>query len=272
MQKQRGRRGFTLIELLVVIAIIAVLIALLLPAVQAAREAARRAQCINNLKQVGLALHNYASVQTEGLPWEEGPPTWNGWSALLMLLPYVEQSALYNTFNFANTNVAGSPSNPVNTTGMRTTVAVFNCPSDIDRLTNPSGHSNYMMCVGSTANDFQSVGTDAYIGIGIWSTPTGNSVCRLRDILDGTSNTAAFSEIVKGIGLVPVFDGTNPSSNQVTLTSSGSTNTPQGDYNLCIATTPTSSGVSFSGDLHGSQWFTGGQAWGGYNHVMQPNT
>src|SRR5271170_4462901 len=112
---KRLRPGFTLIELLVVIAIIAVLIALLLPAVQAAREAARRAQCTNNLKQIGLALHNYhtsidkfpmacsknplwGAGDTDG-DWGYG--RWTGWSAQALLLGYMEQNPLYNAANFA---------------------------------------------------------------------------------------------------------------------------------------------------------------------------
>src|ERR1700728_25774 len=98
-----GRRGFTLIELLVVIAIIAVLIALLLPAVQAAREAARRAQCVNNLKQIGLALHNYLSSINTFPPGRFNTHiTGNGnvWGGYSQLLPQLEQQALYNSFNF----------------------------------------------------------------------------------------------------------------------------------------------------------------------------
>ena len=92
-------RGFTLIELLVVIAIIAVLIALLLPAVQAAREAARRMQCTNNLKQIGLAMHNYHSA-INTLPWGDLTGYWNDWSAVALMLPYLEQAPLYNSMNF----------------------------------------------------------------------------------------------------------------------------------------------------------------------------
>src|SRR5262245_50328186 len=127
------RRGFTLIELLVVIAIIGVLIALLLPAVQAAREAARRMQCTNNLKQIGLGLHNYESI-TGALP----PPlvqtgsgstiTWtNGWSVHGRLLPFLEQAAAFNAINFTFRY-----SVPENTTVSGLSVSMFLCPSEIN--------------------------------------------------------------------------------------------------------------------------------------------
>src|ERR1700737_4941499 len=122
----RIRRGFTLIELLVVIAIIAVLIALLLPAVQAAREAARRSQCINNLKQIGLGLHNYHSTHNvfamgASKNPKNGPGDsdliWSSWSAHGLLLPYLEQQALYNAANFSwGVNPYGDPCYLINST------------------------------------------------------------------------------------------------------------------------------------------------------------
>ncbi len=125
------RRGFTLIELLVVIAIIAVLIALLLPAVQSAREAARRAQCVNNLKQIGLACHNYADINGVFPSQVGGVPTWfvnsdyrTSW--MVQILPMMEQTNLFNAYNFVADRAEYSFNN---TTVMATPISGFACPS-----------------------------------------------------------------------------------------------------------------------------------------------
>ena len=124
----RRNRAFTLIELLVVIAIIAVLIALLLPAVQAAREASRRAWCVNNIKQLGLALHNYHDVNGAfpiGQLLNVATGATNNISAQTRLLPFMEQTNLANSINFSVTS-----SNAANSTGLATVVNTFLCPSD----------------------------------------------------------------------------------------------------------------------------------------------
>jgi len=133
------RQGFTLIELLVVIAIIAVLIALLLPAVQAAREAARRSQCTNNLKQIGLAMHNYhQGVGTfpigngqgaRSANYGGGYSNWTDWGAMALLLPYMEQGPTYNAINFSFC-MGGGYGAAVNVTSSTRLIAAYMCPSD----------------------------------------------------------------------------------------------------------------------------------------------
>ena len=155
-----SRRGFTLIELLVVIAIIAVLIGLLLPAVQAAREAARRSQCVNNLKQIGLAMHNYHDVPATSFPMgssrapvatRPGENAWWGdWSRHAMLLPYLEQTPLHNAANFSVTAKGHDPAEQMNSTVTYTKLAGFLCPSDGQAGRNYT--NSYYGSVGTTSH------------------------------------------------------------------------------------------------------------------------
>jgi prepilin-type N-terminal cleavage/methylation domain-containing protein/prepilin-type processing-associated H-X9-DG protein len=205
--KSQKNRGFTLIELLVVIAIIAVLIALLLPAVQAAREAARRAQCVNNLKQIGLAMHNYhsthgkfplggCSAYSNGY----GPEitSWGTFSAHALMLGYLEQQPLYNACNFNWAVWWGSGWN-VNFTVSNSIVNTFICPSDGMSPVSPAGSqwsgytNNYLASAGTTTNGALGPGADS---TGVF-TQAGNDY-GLQNITDGSSNTIGFGESLIG--------------------------------------------------------------------------
>jgi prepilin-type N-terminal cleavage/methylation domain-containing protein/prepilin-type processing-associated H-X9-DG protein len=196
-QSRGNRPGFTLIELLVVIAIIAVLISLLLPAVQAAREAARRIQCTNNLKQVGLAVHNYAdAVGTLPLGCavffdRAGTPFFNGWGITARILPYMEGLNVFNASNLSLANEA-----PQNDTAMRFGVATYFCPSDgrnqeifVDDG-QPRNNTNYAFNRG-----------DWYVWGGLVSplkprSPFRANACvRIAGVTDGLSNTIFASEV-----------------------------------------------------------------------------
>jgi len=279
-----GRRGFTLIELLVVIFVIAVLIALLLPAVQAAREAARRAQCGNNLKQLGLALHLYDQA-SGSLPWGQGPVGWNDWSAQVMLLPYIEQAALYNAVNFddpPSSDGPAMPGFPANMTIQKFQVAGFLCPSDVDRLAVGYGHINYAANAGATPlfyNASQADGLFSWAGnpadrvnTKLWG--AGVRPSRMADLTDGLSQTAAFSERVKGVRAGNPFDGGTPTSTIFSLGPQQPANLPgpfQGQCSTLKAKDPGTPRVAID-DSMGSQWWQGHPAHGRYNHVMLPNT
>ncbi len=204
----RRRRAFTLIELLVVIAIIAVLIALLLPAVQAAREAARRAQCVNNLKQMGLACYNYESA-TGVYPMgnitrsaAEDPTcngTYYGHTAMSYILPFLEDGALYNIMNFSR------PYNsPQQNTAYATLVSVYLCPSDSAAVRlDPTmfiglPQTSYAPVRGLRENIFWSQSPanasnrcGANDSEGLFG---ANIAYRVADVIDGTSNTMMFGE------------------------------------------------------------------------------
>lgn len=207
---RRARRGFTLIELLVVIAIIAVLIALLLPAVQQAREAARRSQCINNLKQLGLALHTYHDSMNVFPPgWigvqggnshMEGP---SGFAWGSHILPYIDQAPLYNRLNF---NVSCNDAS--NAIARQTVLASFRCPTDPSTNVwslGQEGNPSTILATLPSANYVASFGTLGFEDIcasppfpGAQCVSNGmffhNSSTRMRDAVDGTSNTVFLGE------------------------------------------------------------------------------
>jgi len=244
----------------VVIAIIAVLIALLLPAVQAAREAARRMQCVNNLKQLGIAIHNYHDV-TGAVPMA----TYNYWGPLLMMTPYMEQTAVYNAHNFSFRFYEAQ-----NTTGGRLTINTLQCPSDIDRLTTLTGHFNYAGNAGCSADTTAFGTTSQYNGpFNGKKAPIGFS-----SIVDGLSNTAGCSEKVKGIGATMVIDSLRPSSTIVSVTFA-SPYSPNADRAICLAAPPIPGAtVDTQGGTtgQGAAWNTCFAAGAQYNHVMLPNT
>lgn len=204
LQKIQRKKGFTLIELLVVIAIIAILIALLLPAVQQAREAARRSSCKNNLKQIGVAMHNYHDVHRTLPPgYLDSDPAANvenrnllGWGTFI--LPYIEQAALYNSIgeagafdvNWTTISDMTTASATVPTPYSKVILNVYICPSDpmggINKDVGNYGKSNY---TGVAGNTYKSSGT---------TVPTGsfydNSHVTFRDFTDGLSNTIIIGE------------------------------------------------------------------------------
>jgi prepilin-type N-terminal cleavage/methylation domain-containing protein/prepilin-type processing-associated H-X9-DG protein len=222
---KRSHKGFTLIELLVVIAIIAVLIALLLPAVQQAREAARRTQCRNNLKQMGLALNNYLStynvypigmnqyVQTPN----GGTATFHG--AFVHLLPYVENDAVYNAFNHLRHSRPGQPFD-YQGTALRRPLEVFICPSDLPNIpsvpttTIANPQTSYALSLGSAPCRHWAFGIPAGDP---WTSATNYTPCNgafgwvrqpprtVASVTDGTSNTYAIGETSRFIGQRDTF-------------------------------------------------------------------
>ncbi len=272
----RRRSGFTLIELLVVIAIIAVLIALLLPAVQQAREAARRTQCRNNLKQLGLALHNYHDVNLVFPPRRIDNATRasggniDRWSGFICILPYLDQAALFAAWQSnaipplaGGTNAPWSNAWSINgVVPINVKIAALQCPSDQlgPGASGGNGQNNYVFCSGSDYNQVDSRTPDGAFGLG--------SRWGMQDFNDGTSNTILLSEIAHSQSPRDRFD----TANNLPLTSANSCLAPavydSNNRVFLVNTARNSSGSWFRGGRYGD----GGALYTSFQTILPPNS
>jgi prepilin-type N-terminal cleavage/methylation domain-containing protein/prepilin-type processing-associated H-X9-DG protein len=308
-RRTRWLGGFTLIELLVVIAIIAVLIALLLPAVQSAREAARRSQCINNMKQLGLAIANYESAHGayplcygQRAVWDPnnssgtyGDSGWGNWSVHAQTLGFFEQTAVYNSINFS-ISAAENCDNGINATAQVTRIQSYLCPSS----TLPIGQLGYQGDYGMTwiqdrypgNNYFASVGPTVCPwtsckpqGIFATESPGLDSIRAIRDITDGTSNTIAFGEWRMGdfdskkLSLTDAINirsntvgnfGSWNSSQQSSMPSAG-LNAFTAFLNRCVGAAPGSVGTNNNKSRVGNSWGMGMLGYTLGNTLLAPN-
>ncbi len=290
-----GRAGFTLIELLVVIAIIAVLIALLLPAVQSAREAARRAQCVNNLKQMGLGLHNYVSQQNcfpplSGNAWRAGPASpgpgnWPlGWA--VALLPMMEGQALANAANFS----FGADQEANYQTVCRARVATYICPSESAGTGPwlPQSWTNYSANIGGPPSLRTWSGViipmrqDDRVMIDT-NYPNNAATVTVASLTDGTSNTVAISERLIGLPGGTVVTAASRDARRVAFGPVPGTQVDSGNGQAAMAFTQACRALPGTATTAGSinnEWISGA-VWAGshgntlrfnsYSHVNTPN-
>jgi prepilin-type N-terminal cleavage/methylation domain-containing protein/prepilin-type processing-associated H-X9-DG protein len=271
------RRAFTLIELLVVIAVIAVLIALLLPAVQSAREAARRMQCVNNLKQLGLAIHNYESSNSVLPPQMSlvfsttGSVAWKStWGVSSRILPYLELGTVYNGINYIN-----KTSDSSNATAVAVQVRTFLCPSEVNpqayQTSSTSavyGVSNYGWCEG-TWYTFGGFGNNV-------PNPSAfgpNMSQPFAAIADGLSNTVlgaevkAYTQAYHDCGTVPPPGPTGTSAYPDVATVLASVAAASSTSSCKLATAP----AGFPGGGH-THWCNGNSFYDGFTTALPPNT
>jgi prepilin-type N-terminal cleavage/methylation domain-containing protein/prepilin-type processing-associated H-X9-DG protein len=309
--RQTKKSGFTLVELLVVIAIIGLLIGLLLPAVQAAREAARRSSCANNLRQLALAAQNYHDAFGH-FPVGRNNDTTDQWGHFSHLLPYLEQDAIYKKIDFSQSTqqytVTGTGANTVvsgNVVAFTYPVSIFRDPSDVDRLLDKltdqnaypqAQHNNYRGNSGNLTGATSSVNVLNALGVSTGATSlvennngifVTNKTVKIGDIIDGTSNTALFTEAVIGDGDVSVAsvpgDWFASTPGNVDYSTTGLTPPSQDTYNYYIAAKAITSqvvsanttaylGAANQFSYGGRTYLAGNYVASRYNHVAPPNS
>jgi len=259
------RRGFTIVELLVVISIIGILMALIIPAVQSSRETARQSECLNKLRQVGISLQSYyaqkktfpaGAIYRADPAAPSAPHSSARWSALVMVLPYMENNVLHKQLRLDLPLYSGLGVHPEHTGIVSTVVPEFLCATDAGyELTPGFGPTNFAVCTGSGSNDGNPFDTDGIFGV--------NSAIKDAHIIDGLSKTALVSESIMGTGAENLSD---PAAA-----------TAQGDYAYTLIT-PLKSGMCSStkqfnvSNRRGFSWANGEYRTTLYNHYLPPNS